>query len=115
MSMKSRNLELAAAGLPKIVVSSLRRAPAGTGAVLAWPLACGSAVAARTSALDFTDEILRVEVPDKGWRRELMALAPQYLAVLNRFSRENVKRIEFVVAASAARSGEANRAKVQSL
>ncbi len=50
----------------------LRRAcgvrPRGPVRVLAWPIACGQAVAARTSALDFDDGILRVEVPDAGWR-----------------------------------------------
>jgi hypothetical protein len=38
-----------------------------------------------------------VEVPDWGWRAELQALAPQYLAVINRYVAESVKRIEFVV------------------
>ena len=70
---------------------------AGEGPVLAWPLACGEAVAARTKALDFGEGVLRVEVPDAGWRAELQSLAPQYLAVINRYVAENVKRIEFVV------------------
>jgi hypothetical protein len=48
--------------------------------------------------LDFADGILRVEVSDKGWKAELQALAPQYLAVINRYVGESVKRIEFVVA-----------------
>ena len=39
-----------------------------------------------------------MEVPDAGWRAELQALAPQYLAVINRYVAESVKRIEFVVA-----------------
>jgi len=65
--------------------------------VLAWALACGHAVAMRTRALDFSQGILRVEVPDWGWRAELQALAPQYLAVINRYVAESVKRIEFVV------------------
>ncbi len=86
------------AGLEKIVSSSLRRAPAGEGPVLAWPLACGSRVAARTRALDFKGGLLRVEVPDKSWRAELQALAPQYLAVINRYVAEDVNRVEFVVA-----------------
>ena len=51
----------------------------------------------RTRALDFSQGILRVEVPDWGWRAELQALAPQYLAVINRYVAESVKRIEFVM------------------
>lgn len=91
-------LERASAGLEKIVVSALRRAQAGEGPVLAWPLACGSAVAARTRALQFADGVLRVEVSDSGWRKELQTFAPQYLAVMNRYVAESVKRIEFVIA-----------------
>ena len=90
-------MEQAGAGLEKIVASGLRRAPAGQGPVLAWPLACGHAVASRTRALDFVQGILRVEVPDWGWRTELQTLAPQYLAVINRYVAESVRRIEFVV------------------
>jgi len=92
-----RAMEQVGAGLEKIVAGSLRRAPAGQGPVLAWALACGHAVAARTRALDFAQGILRVEVPDWGWRAELRALAPQYLAVINRYVAESVKRIEFVL------------------
>jgi predicted nucleic acid-binding Zn ribbon protein len=92
-----REMQHVATGLEKIVASGLRRAPAGQGPVLAWPLACGQAVAARTKALDFADGVLRVEVPDAGWRAELQALAPQYLAVINRYVAESVKRVEFVV------------------
>jgi hypothetical protein len=90
-------MELAGLGIEKIVAASLRRAPAGTGPILAWPIACGQAVAARTAALEFTDGILRVEVPDAGWRLELKSLAPQYLAVINRYTASSVRRIEFVV------------------
>jgi hypothetical protein len=90
-----RNLEQAGAGLEKLVANSLREA-ADT-ALLAWPLACGSAVSERTRALDFIDGVLRVEVADLGWKSELQALAPRYLAIINRYAREQVRRIEFVV------------------
>lgn len=91
-------MEQAGSGIEKVVAASLRRAPAETGPILAWPIACGSAVAARTVALDFNDGILRVEVPDVGWRAELRSLAQQYLAVINRYTGSGVRRIEFVVA-----------------
>lgn len=84
-------------GLEKVVARSLRKAPAGQAPLLAWPLACGSAVAERTRALDFADGILRVEVPDVGWRRELQALAPRYVASLNRYVADTVTRVEFVI------------------
>jgi hypothetical protein len=90
-------VERIAPALEKIVAGSVRRAPAGQGPILAWPLACGSAVAARTTALSFEKGVLRVEVPDAGWRAELKHLAPQYLAVVNRYSANSVSKIEFVI------------------
>ena len=93
----TRAMEQVGAGLEKIVAGSLRRSPAGEGPLRAWAVACGQAVAARTRAVAFAQGILRVEVPDAGWRAELQALAPQYLAVLNRYVAESVRRIEFVI------------------
>jgi hypothetical protein len=100
-----RAMQPVGTGLEKIVGSSLRRSPAGQGPLLAWALACGHAVAARTRAIDFAQGILRVEVPDAGWRAELRALAPQYLAVMNRYVAESVKRIEFVIVDKTAGDG----------
>jgi Dna[CI] antecedent, DciA len=96
-------MEQIGAGLEKVVTRSLRCAPAGEGPLLAWPLACGAKVAERTHALDFGAGILRVEVPDAGWRAELRALAPQYLAAINRYVNESVRHIEFVIGTGRAR------------
>jgi Dna[CI] antecedent, DciA len=90
-------LEQAGAGLEKIVMGSLRRVPPGDAPLLAWPLVCGSAVADRTQALEFAGAVLRVEVPDAGWKRELQGLAPRYLAQINRYAGQKVERIEFVI------------------
>src|SRR5258708_31214590 len=65
---------------------------------MAWPVVCGSAVAERTRALNFADGVLRVEVAGPRWKAELQALAPRYLAMINRYTTEAVRRIEFVVA-----------------
>jgi hypothetical protein len=92
-------LNRTSAGLETIIVKALHRAPAGESPLLAWPIACGSAVADRTRALSFSDGILHVEVADAGWRQELANLAPRYLAVINKYSATSVKRIEFVVKA----------------
>lgn len=90
-------MERAAAGLQKILSDALRRTPTTQAPLLAWPLACGTLVAQRTRPLGCAQGILRVEVPNAGWRRELEALAPVYLAVINRYVKEAVRRIEFVV------------------
>ncbi|MGA8538764.1 MAG: DciA family protein [Terriglobales bacterium] len=89
----------ASASLETIVARALHRAPPDNSALLAWAVACGSAVAERTRALSFSEGILRVEVVDGGWRRELANLAPRYLALVNKYSATAVKRIEFVVRA----------------
>ena len=93
----NRKLDGIDSALERIVSRSLRAAPASESPVLAWPLACGSAVADRTRALEFSKGVLAVAVPDAGWRAELQRLAPQYLAVINRYTAKNVNRIEFVV------------------
>jgi Dna[CI] antecedent, DciA len=90
-------MEHAGQGLEKLVVGSLRRAPQGDAPLLAWPLVCGSSVADRTRAVEFASGVLRVEVSDAGWKRELQTLAPRYLATMNRYTGQTVKRIEFVV------------------
>jgi predicted nucleic acid-binding Zn ribbon protein len=90
-------LDRAAGRLETIVAKALHRAPAEESPLLAWPVACGSAVAERTRALNFSDGVLRVEVADAGWRRELANLAPRYLAVINKYSATSVRRIEFVL------------------
>jgi hypothetical protein len=90
-------VEQAGTGLGKIVLDSLRRVPQGDAPLLAWPLVCGSVVAERTRALEFADAVLRVDVPDAGWKREMQGLAPRYLAALNRYAGQKVERIEFVI------------------
>lgn len=91
-------MELASAGLEKIVAQALRQAPAAKAPLMAWPVVCGSAVSERTRAVSFEGGVLRVEVADAGWKAELQTLAPRYLAAINRYTTEMVHRIEFVVA-----------------
>ena len=90
-------MDRAAGRLDTIVANALHRAPAEESPLLAWPVACGSAVAERTRVLSFSDGVLRVEVADAGWQRELAGLAPRYVATINRYSASAVRRIEFVV------------------
>lgn len=90
-------MEQAGSGLEKIVMGSLQRVPQNEAPLLAWPLVCGSVVAERTRALEFADAVLRVEVPDAGWKREMQSLAPRYLATLNRYAGQKVERIEFSI------------------
>lgn len=64
---------------------------------MAWPIVCGSAVAERSRAVSFSAGVLRIEVADAEWKRELQTLAPRYLATMNRYVGGGVQRLEFVV------------------
>ena len=97
-------MEHASHGLEKLVAGSLRHRPQAETPLLAWPLVCGSAVAERTRAVHFAAGVLSVEVTDQGWKRELQALIPRYLAALSRYTGQIVKQIEFVIVDG--RSGE---------
>ena len=90
-------MERAGERLDRTLHQVLRRVPSKNSILLAWPIACGSAVADRTRALRFENGVLSVAVPDQGWRRELTALAGQFVAAMNRVATERVQRIEFVV------------------
>jgi predicted nucleic acid-binding Zn ribbon protein len=90
-------MERARGGLQKVVSDALRQIPPGQASLMAWPIACGAAVAERTRVLDYMEGVLRVEVPDAGWRTELQSLTPQYVAAINRYTGSIVKRIQFVV------------------
>jgi hypothetical protein len=90
-------LERAGSDLDRIVARSLRQMPLGQAPLMAWPVVCGSAVAERTRALSFEDGVLRIAVADLGWKSELQSLAPRYLASINRYTSEAVRKIEFVV------------------
>jgi hypothetical protein len=81
--------------LRKIFTDTLRR-EGKNGPMLAWPLACGAKTAERTNAISFSDGVLTVTVPDKGWRQQLQSFSGQYLASLNQLSSEPVKSIDFV-------------------
>jgi hypothetical protein len=91
-------VEQAGAGLEKIVAHSLRQSPPAEAPLMAWPVVCGSSVAERTRALSFKDGVLLVEVSGQRWKAELQALAPRYVASINRFTSRTVRKIEFVIA-----------------
>jgi Dna[CI] antecedent, DciA len=90
-------LEQAGSDLERIVAKSLRQAPPAQAPLMAWPVVCGSAVAERTRALSFLDGVLRVAVADAGWKAGLQSFAPRYLASINRYTVEAVRKIEFIV------------------
>lgn len=91
-------MEQAGSGLRRMVAQLLRQTGAEPSALLAWPLACGAVVAEKTRAVSVEDHILRIEVPDRGWRDQLKAFAPRYLVAINQYSSDRVVGIAFVIA-----------------
>lgn len=94
---KEWKVQMAGPDLDRIVAQSLRQAPPMQAPLMAWPVVCGSAVAERTHALSFTDGVLRVAVPDSGWKAELQGLASRYLSAINKYTLQPIRRIEFVI------------------
>ena len=92
-------------------MASLRHLPAADAALSAWPMVCGSAVAERTRAESFADGILRVAVADAAWKRELQALAPRYVASMNRYVKQRVERIEFLIQPGAGHTPNQSKAE----
>ena len=52
---------------------------------MACPVVCGSVVAEHSRTVSLSGGVLRIEVADEGWKRELQALAPRDLATVNRY------------------------------
>ena len=84
--------------LQQLVVDAVRRAPAEDVPLLAWPLACGSAVSEKTRALNFADGELTVQVPDAAWRVQMLNLTGEYLQQLRDITSGRVQRLRFVLA-----------------
>ena len=90
--------------LSKLFAQTLRREGGDQAPILAWPLACGSKVAARTTAVSFAAGILAVEVPDTAWRCQLEIFRQHYLAALNQISPQKVQDIKFVLPSQRSRT-----------
>jgi len=90
-------MQHASTTLKKIFADTLRREAGNDAPLLAWPLACGSKVAEKTSAIGYADGVLTIEVPDATWKQQLQGLNRQYLAALKQISAQPVTAIKFVV------------------
>jgi hypothetical protein len=84
--------------LQKILMDAVRRAPAEDLPLLAWPLACGAAVAEKTRTLAFADGELLIQVPDAAWRTQMLNLTGEYLRQLREITEGRIQRLRFVLA-----------------
>src|SRR4051794_21215725 len=89
-------MQILSTSLLRTKTALLRACAPNDAPALAWPMVCGSRVADRTHAGPFAAGILTIIVPDKGWRAELTALAPRYLAELNKISPVQIKSLKFI-------------------
>jgi hypothetical protein len=94
-------MESVRTGLRQIMQDLLRTRPAEEAVVLAWPLVCGKEVAARTTAVSFSDGTLTVDVSDVTWRNQLQSFSPRYLSGYEGLLGQVVKSVVFRVKQSA--------------
>jgi len=94
-------MESVRTGLRQIMQDLLRTRPAEEAVILAWPLVCGKEVAARTTAVSFSDSTLTVDVSDVTWRNQLQSFSPRYLSGYEGLLGQIVKSIVFKVKQSA--------------
>lgn len=83
--------------LKSLAAKILKDASPEDSVILAWPLACGSTVAARTEALSFVDGTLHVLVPDSGWKAQLESFLAQYRQKLSELSGQKIQSIVYEI------------------
>ncbi len=94
--MYEKEMEPARGTLQKIVAELIRRVPPEQAPLMAWQFVCGKTVAERTEALEFTDGVLKVRVPDAAWRTQLADMMPHYLQLLRQYTGQKIDRLDFV-------------------
>jgi predicted nucleic acid-binding Zn ribbon protein len=83
--------------LQKLASDLLRTAPPDEAPLLAWPMACGTAVAERTRAVSFADGVLTVAAADKAWCAQLNSFSDSYLQTLNRICPVKISQLRFII------------------
>lgn len=72
----------------------------------AWPVACGRALAERTSVVSFHDAVMRVDVADSAWLQQLITMRSHLKTEITRIAGVQVAEINFEVRRSFSRSAE---------
>jgi predicted nucleic acid-binding Zn ribbon protein len=74
---------------------SLGALPAEDRLVAAWPVACGKAMAGRGAVIGYADGVVRVQVGDGAWLRQLTSMRGQLARGMARISGVPVSEIHF--------------------
>jgi predicted nucleic acid-binding Zn ribbon protein len=61
----------------------------------AWPVACGKAMAERGVVVGYTDGVVRLQVSDEAWMRQMMSMRGQLTGEMARISGVKVAGIHF--------------------
>lgn len=61
----------------------------------AWPVACGKMMAGRGTVVGYADGVVRVQVEDAAWLRQLMSLREQLAREMQRIAGVKVSEIHF--------------------
>ena len=62
-----------------------------------WPVACGKAMAGHGTIASYTDGVVRVDVVDGAWLRQMMSMRGQLTGELARIAGVRVREIHFEV------------------
>jgi predicted nucleic acid-binding Zn ribbon protein len=61
----------------------------------AWPVACGKAMAGRGRVVGFENGVVRIDVDDGAWLRQLISMRRQLAGELSRISGVTLSEIHF--------------------
>lgn len=61
----------------------------------AWPVACGKAMAGRGTVVGYADGVVRVQVEDGVWLRQLMSMRTQLAGEMGRIAGVPMREIHF--------------------
>jgi predicted nucleic acid-binding Zn ribbon protein len=86
-------------GMRDLLKVSLRRSLGALGdedrLAAAWPVVCGKAMAEHGAVVGYVDGIVRVQVEDGAWARQLMSMRVQIAGELARIAGVWVSEIHF--------------------
>jgi hypothetical protein len=86
-------------GMRELLKGSLERSLGGLRdedrLAAAWPVACGKALAQRGTVVGYLDGVVRVQVEDGVWLRQLMSMRGQLAGEMTRIAGVKVSEIHF--------------------
>ena len=71
----------------------------------AWPVACGRSMAEHGTVMEYADGCLTIEVGDRTWLQQMLAMRGQLTAELRRIASVELREIHFQMSGSS-RAGE---------